>query len=214
MYKLIVFDWDGTLFDSISHIERCTQITAEQLDLPVPSGQLVRQGIGLSFEQSVEKVFGRLNNEQVEAVRTHFYRNWDQHGQTPALFNGSEKVLSSLKEQGCFLAVATGKGRQNFDKDLQDFAMTSLFDATRCGDETFSKPHPQMLEELIDQLAVDTASTLMIGDSRHDMQLAANAGVDSLGVTYGVDSKETLHSHGCKACVDDISGVINFINKF
>lgn len=212
-YQLIIFDWDGTLYDSIGHIERCTQQTAEQLNLPKPEGRLIRQGIGLSFEESARKVFGLVDSDKIEQVRTHFYQNWDKHGQTPALFAGSETVLTGLKNQGYLLAVATGKGRKNFDQDLDDFAMQSFFDATRCGDEVFSKPHPQMLEQLIEEFAVDAGSTLMIGDSRHDMQLAANAGVDILGVTYGVDDKETLALHGCKRFVDNIAGVLNFLNK-
>nr|MDJ0806528.1 HAD-IA family hydrolase [Gammaproteobacteria bacterium] len=127
---------------------------------------------------------------------------------TPSsLFRGAREVIQDLAATGYLLAVATGKGRTGLNMVLEHTGLSVFFHATRCADETFSKPHPAMLEEILDELGVFPEEALMIGDTEYDLQMAANAGVASLGVTYGVHAPERLAKHNPLDCLDEIGAI-------
>jgi phosphoglycolate phosphatase len=191
-FDLIVFDWDGTLMDSTAAIASSIQAAARDLGLPVPDNRAASYVIGLGLQEAMEAVLPeldpRLYPRMVERYRYH-YLSQDQ-GLT--LFDGVREMLDDLASQAYFLAVATGKSRVGLNRALDTVGLMSLFDATRCADETFSKPHPAMLQELTRELGQDMKRTVMIGDTTHDLQMAGNAGAGAIGVHYGAHPEQEL----------------------
>lgn len=191
-YDLIVFDWDGTLMDSTATIVKCIQAAARDLGLPVPDQKMASHVIGLSLPNAMQRAVPELAEKEyarmVERYRYHYLTK--DHELT--LFEGVRAMLDDLAQQGYFLAVATGKTRVGLNRALNDTGLLSYFDATRCADETFSKPHPAMLQELTRELGQDMARTVMIGDTTHDLQMALNAGAAGIAVQYGAHPSHEL----------------------
>jgi len=193
-FDLIVFDWDGTLMDSTATIVRCIQAAAKDLGLPVPDNKAASYVIGLGLQEAMEAVMPDLDAKSyprmVERYRYHYLSK--DKGLT--LFDGVREMLSELSQQGYFLAVATGKSRVGLNRALDAANLLSVFDATRCADETFSKPHPAMLQELTRELGQDLRRTVMIGDTTHDLQMAINAGASGVAVHYGAHAGPELQA--------------------
>lgn len=191
-FDLIVFDWDGTLMDSTSIIVKCIQASAKDLGLPVPPDQAAAHVIGLGLQEAMQSVLpdadAKLHVRMAERYRYHFLSR--DHEMT--LFPGVTEMLQDLSQQGYFLAVATGKSRVGLNRSLNALKLLSRFDATRCADETFSKPHPAMLQELTRELGQDMKRTVMIGDTSHDLLMANNAGAAGIAVQYGAHPVDQL----------------------
>jgi phosphoglycolate phosphatase len=184
-YDLIVFDWDGTVMDSTAVISGSIQAACRDLGLTVPDDETARHVIGLGLDQAlryaVPDMPEAMRPDLVERYRHHFLA---QDGAIP-LFAGARETIIELFDAGYALGVATGKSRAGLDRALDSCGMRPYFHATRTADQTFSKPNPVMLFELMDELAVSAARTLMVGDTTHDLLLAQNAGVDVLAVGHG-----------------------------
>jgi phosphoglycolate phosphatase len=195
-FDLLAFDWDGTLFDSTGLIVRCIQAACRDCEVAVPSDSDAAYVIGLGLVDAMRHAAPGLPAERYpelgQAYRRHYFAS--QH--EVVLFEGTLEMLHALKARGHRLAVATGKSRRGLDEALATVQLQGLFDATRTADETMSKPHPRMLQELMDELDVPPARTLMIGDTTHDLQLAANAGTAGLAVAHGAHEIESLHAVG------------------
>jgi phosphoglycolate phosphatase len=204
-YSLIVFDWDGTLIDSASAIVECIQLAARDLSLPVPDRDTASHVIGLGLHDSLRHAVPSLPSERygefVARYRNYFLEREDAMG----LFPGVRELLDELSARGHSLAVATGKSRRGLDRAMETTGLAALFRATRCGDETQPKPHPAMLLELMQQLTVEPGDALMIGDTSHDLAMAAAAGVDALAVAYGAHPQERLRALAPRACVASIA---------
>jgi len=192
-YQLIIFDWDGTLMDSLDKIVVCMQAAAKQMQQAIPSEQSVKNIIGLSLLNAVQHLFPKLllNEQQALVVAYREQYHLHQNIETP-LYPGIKTLLTTLKEQGYLLAVATGKGRNGLDNMLAQSGTSDLFSATICADEAHSKPDPLMLDMLLQQLQVEPSEALMIGDSSYDLAMAQQAGIASLGVSYGVHDVQKL----------------------
>ena len=205
-YKVIIFDWDGTLMDSIEKIVASLKSAAKDCDITSPSSDAIRNIIGLSLDKAMEQLFPYQTSAQqatlVEAYRFQFTALNEQHP-TP-FYPGIVPWLEQLKAQGYQLAVATGKGRNGLDRLLDKFAVRHLFDVTYCADQTASKPHPLMINCILQDLNLDPSQALMIGDSSYDLEMANNAQIDCLGVSYGVHSKQVLKQFNPIAIVDDL----------
>ena len=212
-YPLIVFDWDGTLFDSAAVIADCIQVAARDMALPVPDRRTASHVIGLGLNDSLRHALPTLPPERyadfLALYRGHFLAREDGLG----LFAGAADLLLELKQRGHRLAVATGKPRRGLDRSLLASGIGSLFAATRCGDETRSKPHPAMLLELMDELSLAQNELLMIGDTSHDLGMAKNAGVDAVAVGYGAHPAEALLEWQPQACVGDIGELRRWLTK-
>ena len=195
-FDLIVFDWDGTLMDSTAAIVKCIQAAAKDLGLPVPSDAAAAHVIGLGLAEAMQAVMPNLEPalypRMTERYRYHFLTKDHEM----VLFQGVRPMLEELSQQGYFLAVATGKSRVGLNRALNATGLLSTFDATRCADETFSKPHPAMLQELTRELGQDMRRTVMIGDTTHDLLMANSAGASGIGVEYGAHPVQQLQS--CK----------------
>jgi len=200
-YPLIVFDWDGTLFDSAAVIAEGIQHAAREMALPVPDRESARHVIGLGLSDSLRHAMPTLPPERYAEFLALYRRYFLEREDTLSLFPGVPELLSELQERGHRLAVATGKPRRGLDRSLQASGIGSLFVASRCGDETRPKPDPAMLLELMAELRLGAADMLMIGDTSHDLGMAANAGVDAVAVTYGAHPEDSLQAFAPRACV-------------
>lgn len=200
-FELIVFDWDGTLLDSAAAIVRAIQAASADLGLPVPTDARARHVIGLGLSDALHHAVPELPVEaypqMVERYRHHYLSS--DHELT--LFEGTVELIAELHGKGHLLAVATGKSRKGLDRALGFSGLGQYFHATRCADECFSKPHPAMLHELMDELGVAAESCLMIGDTTHDLLMAKNAGVAGLAVSFGAHPVSQLQAEAPLACV-------------
>jgi phosphoglycolate phosphatase len=193
-FDLIVFDWDGTLMDSTGTIVKCIQAAARDLGLKAPDHKTASHVIGLGLADALRLAMPgmdpRYTQRMVERYRHHYLAG----DQDLVLFEGVREMLADLSQAGYFLAVATGKSRVGLSRALDNTRLISLFDATRCADETFSKPHPAMLQELTRELGQDLKRTVMIGDTTHDLQMAINAGSPGIAVQYGAHPAHELQA--------------------
>ena len=184
-FDLIAFDWDGTLFDSTALIARCIQAACADVGTAVPSLRDASFVIGLGLVDALQRAAPSMPRERYRELAERYRHHYFAQQHEVVLFDGTVSMLHSLKERRHRLAVATGKSRRGLDEALSSVQLQGVFDATRTADETASKPDPCMLIELMDELGVAPERTLMIGDTTHDLQLAANAGTASLAVSYG-----------------------------
>ena len=190
-FDLIAFDWDGTLMDSTAHIAASIQAACRDLSLPVPSTEQASHVIGLGLHDALARAVPGIGADQVPQLVERYRFHYLAQDEQLVLFDGAREMLVDLKQRGYWLAVATGKSRIGLNRALNATGLAPLSDATRCADETHSKPNPAMLLQLMDQLGVEASRTLMIGDTTHDLWMAANAQARALGVTYGAH----LHEH-------------------
>lgn len=195
-FDLIAFDWDGTLFDSTALIARSIQEACRDVGVAVPELAQARYVIGLGLNDALQHAAPGLDParypEMAQRYRHHYFAR--QH--EISLFEGSLAMLQALRQRQHFLAVATGKSRRGLDEALGHTELQGLFDASRTADETFSKPHPRMLQELMAEFGVSPERTLMIGDTTHDLQMARNAGTAAVAVSFGAHEPDSFDALG------------------
>jgi phosphoglycolate phosphatase len=191
-YDLIVFDWDGTLMNSTAHIARSIQAACRDLGVPVPAEEAASYVIGLGLRDALAIAAPSLDPGDYPRLAERYRYHYLVKGVRTELFAGARELLEELRDAGYLLAVATGKSRVGLNRALDEVQLTSLFDGTRCADETFSKPHPAMLQELTRELGQDLERTVMIGDTTHDLQMALNAGAHGVAVAYGAHRADAL----------------------
>ena len=206
-FTLLVFDWDGTVMDSTALIVRALQAACRDVGVVEPSAERARHVIGLSLSEAIASLAPDASVEMIERISDRYRMHFLAGGESLVLFDGMRDLIERLHAQGVVLAVATGKARRGLDHVLALSGLAEFFKATRCADESFSKPHPAMLFELLDQLMVEPARCLMIGDTTHDLQMAANAGVAALAVSYGAHPIDVLQQEKSLAIVHDVPGL-------
>jgi phosphoglycolate phosphatase len=212
-YELIVFDWDGTLMDSAAMIVDSVQSAARDLGLEPPTEQRARHIIGLGLGDALRHVLPDLPEDHYPELVERYRHHYLSRDHQLVLFAGADALIRQLAEDGFRLGVATGKSRAGLDRALAHTGLGDLFHSSRCADECHSKPHPQMIEELMDELAVAPAQTLMIGDTTHDLLMAHNAGVDAVAVSYGAHSADVLATAVSLYCADSIADLTAWLKQ-
>lgn len=213
-FPLVVFDWDGTLMNSVPRIVSCMQKMAQQANLTVPAESAVRDIIGLSLWVALERLFDCYEESEQQRLIAIYRELYVHTDATPSpLFDGVIDVLTDLTEQGIQLGVATGKARQGLERAWQQTDTGHFFSVSRCADEARSKPHPQMLEQILAHTGYAAQQTVMIGDSRYDLQMAKNAGMPAIGVTWGVHDQRQLFAEQPIAIMDTIEELPNLLLK-
>ena len=212
-FDLIVFDWDGTILDSTAAIVSAMQAACRDLGLPEPKSATARQVIGLGLADALRITAPDLSEDDVPRMVARYRHHYLSGDQALSLFDGIETMLEELQAAGYMLAVATGKGRYGLNRALDHSGLGRRFVASRCADECFSKPHPQMLDELMQELGVPPERTLMIGDTTHDLQMARNAGVAALAVSYGAHPVADLRALNPLACLDDVEALRRWLRE-
>ena len=195
-FDLIVFDWDGTLFDSTALIVRCIQSACRDLGVTVPSDTAAAYVIGLGLHDALRHAVPDLPAERYAELGLRFRHHYLASQHELLMFPGTLAMLQALKARHHWLAVATGKGRRGLDDALAHAQLKGVFDGTRTADETASKPDPRMLIELMREFGAEPERTLMIGDTTHDLQLALNAGTPRVAVSYGAHEHEAFAEFG------------------
>ena len=191
-YDAVVFDWDGTVMDSTHSIVEAIQGACADLELPIPSATDASWVIGLSLESALYRCVPTLSAEQLPAFLERYRYHFLRRDPEIKLFDGIVGLLDTLRAREVTLGVATGKSRVGLDRVLGAMQLNDYFHTTRCADESFSKPHPAMLLEIMAELDLEPRQVLMVGDTSHDVQMATAAGVDSMAVTYGAHDTPTL----------------------
>ena len=205
-FNLLVFDWDGTLSDSESGIIAAMQLAIQEPGLTERHDVEICEIIGLGLEEAIDTLYPEIEvGQRHDLARLYrLYYPMVTAGSTP-LFPRTQATIESLYNAGYLLAVATGKSRRGLDRSLRENNLGHYFHASRCADETFSKPHPQMLRDLMQMLDVSPERTLMIGDTEYDLQMAMNAEVASLAVSYGVHPSGRLLEFRPLTCLDSLA---------
>jgi len=201
-YKLIIFDWDGTVMDSVAKIVNCIRSSAESLNLVPPSDEAIKNIIGMSLEKAIDVLFPD-NVAQHQALISGYKYQYSVDTTLTPVFANVVSVLNALKEQGIVLAVATGKGRSGLERLLEQSQLRHFFSATRTSDDAQSKPSPDMLYQLLEELGISAQDAVMIGDTQIDMTMAKAAGMDRIGVTMGVHNAQQLNKLCPVATVDN-----------
>lgn len=204
-FDLIVFDWDGTLMDSTALIVQSIQAACADLGLSIPRREQAAHVIGLSLHAAMSEVAPELDELGCQRLADRYRYHYLAKDHEPVLFDGALSLLEWLSAEGYLLAIATGKARRGLSRVLDYTGIGPLFDASRCADESFSKPHPAMLLELMDELATQPERTLMIGDTTHDILMASNAGVSAVALSYGAHGVEELTSAAPLALVHSMN---------
>jgi phosphoglycolate phosphatase len=194
-FDLIAFDWDGTLYDSTALIVRSIQDACRDVGTSVPSHEQAAYVIGLGLRDALMHAAPGFPAERYPEIADAYRRHYTQRQHELALFDGVLEMLHDLKSRQHCITVATGKSRRGLDEALATSQLKGLFDGSRTADETASKPHPLMLHELMAEFGAAAERTLMIGDTTHDLQMAVNAGVASVGVAYGAHAHETFRGY-------------------
>lgn len=211
-FDLIVFDWDGTLADSANAIVFSIQGAARDLGVTEPSNEEARYVIGLGLSEAIEHLFPGLTSQNLTLLSERYRHHYLAQDKKISLYKGASEIIRALHAENFLLAVATGKSRAGLNRAFKSSGLGSFFHASRCADETFSKPHPAMLLELMSQLGVEANRTLMIGDTTHDLQMATNACVSGVGVTYGAHPKENLETLAPLTCVESVTKLHLWLN--
>ena len=201
-FRLIVFDWDGTLVDSTALIVSSLREACRDLGVALPDEAIARHVIGLGLEEALRQgvpAVPRTRYPELAARYRHHYLGRD--ADVP-LFAGVDAMLQELEARGFLLAIATGKSRRGLTRALEQQGVGGRFAATRCADEGFGKPHPGMLWQLFEHTGVAPGDALMVGDTTHDLELARNAGALALAVSYGAHPREGLAARAPLAVVD------------
>lgn len=210
-YGAVIFDWDGTVMDSTYSIVTSIQASCADLGLPVPSDEAASWVIGLSLESALYRCVPTLTADQVPLFIDRYRFHYFSRDQEIKLFDGVVDLFQELQARQVKLGVATGKSRSGLDRVLGFTKLVSQFHATRCADETRGKPDPTMLFEIMTELQLEPEQVLMVGDTTHDIQMAMNAGVDSMAVTYGAHDIPTLKSAAPTVIVSSVPQMRSWI---
>ena len=211
-FRLLVFDWDGTLMDSIGTIVACTQATVRELGLGELPERTIRGTIGLGLRETIDILSPGCDEGLYGQILDCYRKHWGStFRDMPLLFDGVGEMLRDLAAEGYLLAVATGKSRRGLDYALEQTGLREVFHATRTADEAYSKPHPQMLLDILDELGVPAGAAVMIGDTTYDLEMARSARMHAVGVCSGGHCREELERFGPLACLDQVVDLASWL---
>lgn len=211
-YELIIFDWDGTLMNSLSRIVSSMQAAGRDFELPPLSEKDVHEIIGLGLGEAISELFPQLNADQVQQLRERYSHYYLQEDQQPSNFyQGIEPMLQALQNTPALLSIATGKSRKGLDRVMASIDAGGFFHSSRCADETESKPSPRMVLELLEFHDVKPENAIVVGDTEFDMAMAENAGVHRLGVGWGAHKLHRLEKYRPKACFTEVADLADWL---
>ena len=212
-YDLVVFDGDGTLMDSTKMIAECIQHSCRDLHLAEPTADAALYVIGLGLADTLAHIAPGIDARTQAELAARYRAHYLAREHEAPLYEGVRALLEELRARGRLLAVATGKARRGLDRALDKTGLRGHFDATRCADEGFAKPHPGMLLHLLDVTGVQASRALMIGDTTHDLEFAANAGVDAVAVSYGAHGVELLRGRAARHVASSVPELRQWLSR-
>lgn len=213
-YKLLIFDWDGTLCNSIGRIVDSMHAASARSGFELCTDLAVKGIIGLGLPEAIRTLYPRISDAELVTFRDHYADHYIGLEATPSpLFDGVRQALEAFRAEGYHLAVATGKARRGLDRVLKAHGFEDYFDITRAADETASKPHPLMLEQILAHCGVAPRQALMVGDASFDLMMARNAGMDSVAVSYGAQAAEALQAYEPRLTIDHFSELQAWLSR-
>lgn len=213
-YKLLIFDWDGTLADSIGRIVTAMHIAAQRAGRPERNDEAVKGIIGLGLPEAILTLYPDMTPEQVVSFRQHYADVYIAMDAQPSpLFAGVKDSLEAFRAEGYRLAVATGKARRGLDRVLKANGWEDFFDITRAADESASKPDPLMLNQILAHCDVRPEHALMVGDASFDLMMARNAGIDSVAVGYGAQSMQSLLAYEPRLAIERFTELRTWLGR-
>lgn len=213
-YKLLIFDWDGTLANSIGRIVESMHMASTRSGFELCSDFAVKGIIGLGLPEAIRTLYPDISETELVAFREYYADHYTALEAEPSpLFEGVVQSLQAFRAEGYHLAVATGKSRRGLDRVLKAHGWDDYFDITRAADETASKPHPLMLEQILAHCGVSPRQALMVGDASFDLMMARNAGMDSVAVSYGAQAAEALQHYEPRLTIDHFSELQAWLNR-
>tara|TARA_B100000035_G_scaffold233403_1_gene201630 strand:+ start:6879 stop:7541 length:663 start_codon:yes stop_codon:yes gene_type:complete len=212
-YDLIIFDWDGTIANSAGIIVESIKQVCALKQISTPTDQKISSIIGLGLSEGFRKIFPDMNSSEQEDTEQLYREEYLKRVDHICLFDGIEIGIKGLALKGYYLAVATGKSRRGLNNALNRSKLNEFFKITKTMDECFSKPHPQMINEILDTFMVEPSRALMIGDSSYDLEMAKNAMIDSVGVSYGAQVESQLIEYNPLVIVDNPYDLFTWLNK-
>ena len=213
-YKLLIFDWDGTLCNSIGRIVDSMHAASTCSGFELCTDLAVKGIIGLGLPEAIRTLYPRISDAQLVTFRDHYADHYIALEATPSpLFDGVRQSLEAFRAEGYHLAVATGKARRGLDRVLKAHGFEDYFSITRAADETASKPHPLMLEQILAHCGVAPRQALMVGDASFDLMMARNAGMDSVAVSYGAQAAEALQPYEPRLTIDHFSELQAWLSR-
>ncbi len=212
-YDLIIFDWDGTIANSAGVIIESIKEVCVNEKIKKPSNYEISSIIGLGLDESLSKIFPEMHIDELLKIKNLYKEAYLKRVNDICLFDGVEIGIKGLATQGYDLAIATGKSRLGLNNALKKSSLSEFFSVTKTMDECFSKPHPQMINEILETFMVEPDGALMIGDSSYDLEMAKNAQVDALGVSYGAQNESQLIEHEPLAIIDNSYDLFEWLNK-
>jgi len=212
-YDLIIFDWDGTIANSAGIIVESIKEVCASEKLSTPSDHEVRSIIGLGLNEAFNKIFPNIKEKELQNVQDLYRDAYLKRVDKICLFDGVEIGIKGLAFKGYHLAIATGKSRRGLNNALNKSSLSNFFKVTKTMDECFSKPHPQMINEILDAFMIEPNKALMIGDSSYDLEMATNAKIDAVGVSYGAQMHAQLVDYKPLTIVDNPYDLFEWLNK-
>ncbi len=213
-FDLIIFDWDGTIANSSGTIVSSFKEMCALSNIKTPTDYEINSIIGLGLDEAFAKLFPSIERGEINRLQSLFREAYLKKADEISIFDGIELGIKSLFAQGYLLAIATGKSRRGLNNALNKSNLNDLFSHTKTIDECFSKPHPQMILEILDSLMIKPERTLMVGDSGYDLQMAVNAKVSTLAVTYGSQVKDQLVGYNALDYMDSPYEVFEWIGRY
>lgn len=209
---LFIFDWDGTLSDSTGTITRAMRQSALDVGWSPPEESEVHNIIGLGMAEALAELFPERAPDEYERIRDRYSANFlaADLAQPSSLFPAVMETLTRLRDRGHIVTVATGKSRQGMDRVLKAMRLQDFFHASRCADETASKPSPLMLHELLAQFRLSAEEAVMVGDTEYDMDMARRAHMARIAVSYGAHHIDRLRPFGPELCMDEFSQLMSW----
>ena len=209
--QLIIFDWDGTLFDSVGQIVQSLQFAATEFNLPL-TDEAAKSIIGLGLPEVAQTLFPQVP-ELHDVILKRYAEHYVEHSKDDRWFEGVAEMLYDLKAEGAQLAVATGKSRKGLDRVLAHTQSQDLFAVTRAASETRSKPHPQMLNEILTTVQLSAHQAIMVGDTSYDLEMASHIQMPRVGVSYGVHEVDILSKFQPLTIAQDVETLHQFLLK-
>lgn len=209
---VIIFDWDGTIIDSRAKIVACMRQAALDCGVPPQSEAAISNIIGLELSLAIDTLYPEGDPALISHLRERYAQRFVEADIEPcALFARAEETLQQLHDRGHQLCVATGKSRKGLNRVFGHLAISRLFVASRCADETRSKPHPLMLEQLCDELGTRPGDALMVGDTEYDLAMAREIDMPAVGVTYGAHEAQRLAAMKPLALIQCLSELVPLV---
>lgn len=195
-YRLVVFDWEGTLGDTLGQVLDTVAMEAKRLNFGELNEELARQSVDLGLVKAVQRVFPRLNAREQEQLLSAVQQALVARTSQVYLIPGAREIAERLHQAGIGLAIATNKGELSLQRVLQTSGLDVLFKVTRSAGQTPPKPCPQMLEEILAEFDLTANDALMVGDSATDIEMAQSIQVDAVGVDFYHQQSAVLRATG------------------